>query len=120
MSHELRTPGRRPRSDGGALREETDVAVVARLADRINVEVDGPARMIEDVLELSRIEADGGADYRPLDVGTIVPAGVERGPHVAEVRKVCLITSTERRTGVHVVCEEAQLISAVANLVDNG
>jgi two-component system, OmpR family, sensor histidine kinase SenX3 len=120
VSHELRTPVGALALLGEALREETDPVVVARLADRINVEVDRAARMIEDLLDLSRSEADGGAEYRPLDVEGVVAAGVERGARIAEKRKVRLITSTERTNGIQVMGDEVQLVSAVANLVDNG
>lgn len=72
VSHELRTPVGALALLAEALIEETDPVVVGKLADRINIEIDRAARMIEDLLDLSRIEADGGVDYRPLDVEKIV------------------------------------------------
>jgi two-component system sensor histidine kinase SenX3 len=117
VSHELRTPVGALALLGEALSGETDLEVVSRLAVRISAEADRAARMIEDLLDLSRIEGGGPMGHRPVAVQAVVGAAVERAAPVVGPRNVRVVTSTAG--DAYVLGDEAQLVSAVANLIDN-
>jgi len=119
VSHELRTPVGALALLGEALSGESDPEVVSRLARRITAEADRAARMIEDLLDLSRIEGGGPAPRRQVSVDMLVSAALERSRPVAELRRVHLQSSHRRAPGAWLMGDEAQLVSAVANLVDN-
>ena len=119
VSHELRTPVGALALLGEALSGETDPEVVSRLAVRISAEADRAARMIEDLLDLSRIEAGGPMGHRPVAVQAVVAAAVERAAPVVGPRNVRVVTSTVGAGDAHVLGDETQLVSAVANLIDN-
>ncbi len=119
VSHELRTPVGALALLGEALCGESDPMVVSRLAGRITAEADRAARMIEDLLDLSRIEAGGAGAREIIGIASVVSAAVERSHAVAGRREVKLVLSAEDATPVRVVGDEAQLVSAVANLIDN-
>ena len=119
VSHELRTPIGALALLGEALSGETDPAVVSRLAERITAEADRAARMIEDLLDLSRIEAGGPMTLRHVAVEAVVVAAVDRVRPVAGLRDVALVTQCNHPPGVKLNGDDHQLVSAVANLVDN-
>ncbi|MDP1804317.1 MAG: ATP-binding protein [Acidimicrobiales bacterium] len=119
VSHELRTPIGALTLLGEALSGQTDPAVVSRLAARITAEADRAARMIEDLLDLSRIESAEPPDHRLVDSDAIVAAAIERAAPAAGLKGVRLLSATRRARNVQVLGDEAQLVSAVANLVDN-
>lgn len=119
VSHELRTPVGALALLGEALTGETDPIVVSRLAARITAEADRAARMIEDLLDLSRIEAGGPSAGADVSVGSVVSAAVDRAQSSAVLRDVRLVVSASTDSDVEVEGDEAQLVSAVANLVDN-
>jgi len=119
VSHELRTPVGALALLGEALSGETDPIVVSRLAKRITAEADRAARMIEDLLDLSSIEAGGPMNRRRVSVGAVVSAAVERAQPSATLRSVRLVVSAPSLHEAFVEGDEAQLVSAVANLVDN-
>jgi len=118
VSHELRTPIGALALLGEALAGELDTEVIARLAGRVMAEADRAGRMIEDLLDLSRIEADGLHERRPLSVDAVVSSAVERERPLAEMREVVVATAPGL-SGLHIIGDETQLVSAVANLVDN-
>lgn len=119
VSHELRTPVGALALLGEALCGESDPEVVSRLAERITAEADRAARMIEDLLDLSRIEGGGEATLQVVGVASVVSAAVERSHAVAGRRQVQLVVSTADAAAMRVMGDEAQLVSAVANLIDN-
>ena len=119
VSHELRTPVGALALLGEALSGESDPTVVSRLAGRITAEADRAARMIEDLLDLSRIEAGDRFRQERVSVDALVSAAIERSRPVAGLCQVELESSTDRARGAWLLGEEAQLVSALANLVDN-
>ena len=119
VSHELRTPVGALALLGEALSEEADPEVVSRLARRITAEADRAARMIEDLLDLSRIEGGGPVPRQKVSVEGLVAAALERSRPVADLRGVHLRGSVSGAVGASLMGDESQLVSAVANLVDN-
>jgi len=119
ISHELKTPVGALGLLAETLVDETDAAVARRLAERMQVEAARVGRTIEDLLELSRIEAEESPDREPVPVHLVVAEAVERARAAAE----------QRRTPIEVVEPDAaltiangdrrQLVSAIYNLLEN-
>ncbi len=118
VSHELRTPVGAMGVLAETLADETDPAVMRRLAGRITGEADRAGRLVDDLLDLSRIEAEGVHDRRRLEVGPVVAAAVHRVGPLADQRGV-EIRVTSGPALLSVVGEAGQLVSAIANLLDN-
>jgi two-component system sensor histidine kinase SenX3 len=118
VSHELRTPVGAMGVLAETLADERDPEVMRRLAARITAEAERAGRLIDGLLDLSRIEAAGIDGRRRVDVGSVVRAAVERVAHLAEQLGVELVV----RTGdveLAVEGDENQLVSAVVNLLQN-
>ncbi len=118
ISHELKTPVGALSLVAETLEGEDDPVVVARLSHRMRTEAERLGRIIEDLLDLSRIEAEESPSRDPVAVHLVVGEAVDRLRPVAEHRGIRLeveepprdlITGGDRR----------QLVSAVHNLVDN-
>ncbi|MDQ6947080.1 MAG: ATP-binding protein [Actinomycetota bacterium] len=118
VSHELRTPIGALALLGEALSGELEPEVIARLAGRVLAEADRAGRMIEDLLDLSRIEAEGLQGPQLVNIDAVVSSAVERVGPLADLREVKVATESDPG-GLHIEGEESQLVSAVANLVDN-
>ena len=118
VNHELRTPIGALGVLAEALAEETDVEVVHRLAARISVEVDRARTLIEDLLELGRLEVRLAERRDELHLDAVVRAAVERVVPLAG-RHGVRVEVDRCAPGVSVEADEDQLVSAVANLLDN-
>ena len=76
------------------------------------------ARTIDDLLELSRIEAHELPSRDPVPVHLIVAEAVDRTRPAAELRRI-EIRAREPSSRLTVIGDRRQLVSAVANLLDN-
>ena len=117
VSHELRTPIGALSVLAEALAAEEDPVVVRRLVSRISTEVDRASTVIHDLLDLSLIEAGAPAEPAPLSVSALVAAAVDRVRSVAGQRQVDVAVGDV--PALAVLGDEDQLVSAVANLLDN-
>lgn len=117
VSHELRTPVGALAVLAETLADEEDLEVVRRLAGRISGEVARAEQMIVDLLDLSRIESDGGAAAEPLGAPDIVAAAAERVAAKAAENGVDVATTDVDDVVIH--GRRGELVSAVANLLDN-
>ena len=72
LSHELKTPlgGMAALSD--SMIGETDHAVIARLAERVASEAQRMSMVIDDLLDLSRIESRADVRFEDVDIASIV------------------------------------------------
>jgi two-component system sensor histidine kinase SenX3 len=118
VSHELRTPVGALRVLAETLQDEPDIDVAHRLAARILGEADRATRIIEDLLDLSRIEAEGVQVRRRVPVAELLTEAAERVRPAAEQCRVTLDVAAPV-AGLSVVGDDRQLVSALANLLDN-
>jgi len=117
LSHELKTPIGGIAALSDTMVDERDPEVVRRLAERIVQESHRMAGIVDDLLDLSRIEFGVADDWGPVDVHGVV----------REV--VSTLQATSARVGIEVRAsgsspdevngDRAQLVSAVSNLVEN-
>ncbi|MEL7156619.1 MAG: ATP-binding protein, partial [Actinomycetota bacterium] len=99
--------------------DSRDPEVIDRLAGRLQNEAMRLGDMIEDLLALSTLESGAVSEPDLMDLHQVVQLAVERSAGAAEQRQI-----TIRRTGscegpVFVDGDQGQMISAVANLLDN-
>jgi two-component system sensor histidine kinase SenX3 len=118
ISHELKTPVGALAVLAEALAEIDDPAATRRLADKMVGEAHRAARTIDDLLELSRTELGGAAAKDVVSVAQVVDDAVERARAAAE--KHSINVNVDSGAGdLHVVGSHRQLVSAVANLLEN-
>jgi two-component system sensor histidine kinase SenX3 len=118
VSHELKTPMGALGLLAETLQFERDPAVASRLAERINSEAFRVNRIIEDLLDLSRIEGEGSPTREPIPVSLIIADAIERIRIAAEQRDV-KINFEEPEVSHVVIGDRRQLISAVHALLEN-
>ncbi|MGQ0744484.1 MAG: sensor histidine kinase [Acidimicrobiales bacterium] len=144
VSHELRTPVGALGLLAEALTVESDPEVTARLRGRITVEAERAARLVTDLLDLSRLEAEPAGHPERVTVGEIVATAVDRVLALAGRREVTVrapdLAKAERAgplphpgsadgdgygsdlegpLGAELYGDIGQLVSAVANLLEN-
>ena len=118
VSHELKTPVGALGLLAETMAAEEDPVVTQRLACRLQDEAARVARVIEDLLDLSRIEAEEAPLREPVQVHLIVGQAAERVRASAATRSVTIDTSgVPRRPAV--LGARRQLVSAVVNLLEN-
>ncbi len=118
VSHELKTPMGALGLLAETLQFERDPSVAQRLAGRINSEAFRVNRIIEDLLDLSRIEGEGSPTREPVPVTLFVADALERIRTAAEQHQVTLHFK-EPDTNFVIVGDRRQLVSAVHALLEN-
>lgn len=118
ISHELKTPVGALGLLAETLAGEEDPIVGARLAERMQIEAFRVGRIIEDLLDLSRIEAEESPQRAPVAVHLILAEAAERIRAVAEHRSIDL-TVNEPPRRLTVLGDRRQLVSAVHSLAEN-
>jgi len=118
VSHELRTPIGALGVLAETLAVEDDPEVVRRLARHIMSEADRAGKLIEDLLDLSRIEASGVVVEAVVDMAAVVATAADRVTAPATQRGVSILVTRPDSTAP-VLGDERQLVSAVVNLLDN-
>lgn len=117
ISHELKTPVGGLAVLADAMAGLDDLDLVHSLAERMVVEAHRASSTIDDLLELSRIELGGAIDHEMVDVGMLIAEAVARVRTMADAAGVHVAVSPSG--GAVVRGDERQLVSAIANLVDN-
>ncbi len=118
VSHELKTPMGALGLLAETLQFERDPTVAHRLAERINSEAFRVNRIIEDLLDLSRIEGEGSPTREPIPISLIVADSIERIRTAAEQHDV-KIDFEEPEQSLVVFGDRRQLISAIHALLEN-
>ncbi len=118
MGHELKTPVGALGLLADTIASEDDPAVTRRLAERMAGEAVRVGRIVDDLLDLSRIEAEEAPRREPVPVHSVVAEAVERARPLAGARRITIDGAGLPRH--HVVRgDRGQLVSAVVNLLEN-
>jgi two-component system, OmpR family, sensor histidine kinase SenX3 len=118
VSHELKTPMGALSLLAETLLSETEPAVGRRLAERIHTEAFRVSRIIDDLLDLSRIESEESPPREPVLINLIMAEATERIRAAADHRRI-KISLEEPEPPVAVLGDRRQLTSAVYNLLEN-
>ncbi len=118
VSHELKTP-----IGALALLAETmaagdDSPVNPQLADRVQHEAGRLGRIVDDLLDLSLIEAQEAPTREPVPVHVVLHEAAERVRGAADAVGIPLSVPPVA-TDLVVIGDRSQLVSAVMNLLDN-
>ena len=119
VSHELKTP-----VGGIALLAEAivaardDPAAVERFASRIAVESTRLTTLVQEIVELSRLQADDAlAEPVLVDIGKVVRESIEATRVLADAHQICFVTSLDPRAWAY--GDANMLRTAVVNLLTN-
>ncbi|MEO3779679.1 ATP-binding protein [Micromonospora sp. B11E3] len=129
VSHELKTPIGALQLLAEALLDATepagaapdlseDLVAARRFAERIQHESTRLGRLVQELLELTRLQgAEPQPAPEPVAVDWVVAEAVDRTRTTAAARRVEVVTEGER--GLTVYGSDTQIATAVANLVEN-
>ena len=118
VSHELKTPMGALGLLAETLVVEPDGEVAKRLANRIHTEAFRVSRIIDDLLDLSRIEAESAPPREPVLVNLVMAEAVERVRAAADNRGIAIVLY-EPTPPVAVIGDRRQLVSALHALLEN-
>lgn len=118
VSHELKTPMGALGLLAETLLEETEPEISNRLAQRIHTEAFRISRIIDDLLDLSRIESEESPPREPVLVSLVMAESAERVRAAAEQRQI-EVKLEEPSPPLAVMGDRRQLTSAVYNLLEN-
>ena len=117
LSHELKTPIGGIAALGDTMVDETDPAVMKQLADRIVRESFRMAGIVNDLLDLSRIEFGRSTEWERIEMNGVIKEVIALSQDNARRHKVELVTSGD--FAAEVFGDRSQLISAFSNIVEN-
>ncbi|MGC8626513.1 MAG: sensor histidine kinase [Acidimicrobiales bacterium] len=118
LSHELRTPLGALSLLAETLDSEEDPEVIARLTARVGEEATRFTRIVDDLLDLSRIEAGGMGPFVPVAVAGLI-AEVVDGFRDQATAKGIRLQVPNIDGDLWVLASRRDMVSAIANLVDN-
>jgi two-component system, OmpR family, sensor histidine kinase SenX3 len=118
ISHELKTPVGAMVLLAETLLDEDDPEVMRRMSERMATEALRVGHTIDDLLELSRLEAGDEQPDEPVRVAQFVAEAVDRFRSAADRRGIVLEVEDVPLQFV-VQGDRRQLVSAVSNLLDN-
>ncbi len=118
VSHELKTPMGALGLLAETLTVEPDPEIGQRLASRIHTEAFRVSRIIDDLLDLTRIESEEAPPREPIYINLVMAEAVERVQSAAEQRKIT-IELHEPDPPVYVLGDRRQLVSAIHSLLEN-
>jgi two-component system sensor histidine kinase SenX3 len=118
ISHELKTPVGALAVLAEALADIDDPSAARRLSEKMVGEAHRAARTIDDLLELSRTELGGAAATDLVSVAKVIDEAVVRAQSAAEHLSIS-VNVTSASDDLHVLGSHRQLVSAVANLLEN-
>jgi two-component system phosphate regulon sensor histidine kinase PhoR len=118
-SHELRSPLTTVRAAAETLRTvENDAKASARFIELIQRNAERLASLIDDLLELSRIESrELKLELEPLDISAIVDRTLAQHAHRAQVKRIAVRHELTGTPGVR--ADRRALDHILGNLIDN-
>ena len=117
LSHELKSPVGAIALLAETLGDEEDLSLIRRLSGRVQLEALRVSRVVDDLLELSRIEHEG-VRHEDVAISAIVHEAAARANALAEHRAIALAINAAPGELI-VEGDRRQLVSALSNLVDN-
>jgi two-component system sensor histidine kinase SenX3 len=119
ISHELKTPIGAVSLLAEALHAAAkEPEQVKRFAKRLTKESDRLARITQEIIELSRLQAaDALSKPETVDIDHVVAAAIDQNRVVAEARNVTIASGGD--AGAEVFGDESLLVVAVHNLISN-
>ncbi|MHB1536489.1 MAG: sensor histidine kinase [Acidimicrobiales bacterium] len=118
VSHELKTPVGALILLAETIDGEEDPEVVTRLSARLSTEAERLGRIIDDLLDLSRIEANEGAGGEPVLLARVLRDAVDGLRPMADRHRIT-VELEDPPASVSVAGHPRDLVSAVANLIEN-
>ncbi|MGC8464406.1 MAG: ATP-binding protein [Acidimicrobiales bacterium] len=118
VSHELKTPIAAMQLLAETMTLEEESSVLRRLASRIEKEASRLNHIVDDLLDLSRIESEEDTTVEIVELNSVLNEVKSRVLAAAEVKGVELSITMPQESS-HVLGHRHQLISAIYNLVDN-
>ena len=118
VSHELKTPIGALSLLADSLAADLEPEVVARLAGRMQFEIQRVANTIDDLLTLATLEDESGRPDEQVDIGAVVATAADRISETADQRDVKVVVSMSSDLA-QMRGSRLQLESAVFNLLDN-
>ncbi len=119
VSHELKTPVGAISLLAEALESSADdEQAVRRFAKRMHKESARLAALVQDIIELSRLQgANVAKEGRPVDINTVVSESVDRSQLPAESKNIELVVGGHAAAMVY--GDQDLLVTALRNLIDN-
>jgi two-component system sensor histidine kinase SenX3 len=119
VSHELKTPVGAIRVLADAVTDAADDPVaVKRFADRMLIESDRLTALVQQIIELSRLQGDEPLEAPvAVDVDAVIATSVDNVTVDAEGKHITVVTGGTK--GLRVLGNEEQVAAAVSNLVSN-
>jgi len=119
VSHELKTPIGAIQLLAEAVGEaRDDPEAVERFAGRMRTESERLTRLVQQIIDLSRLQADVASEHSVvIKVGELVAEAVEHSHTDAEAKAITI--TQDIQPDLYVLGDRAQLHAAVSNLVEN-
>ena len=119
VSHELKTPVGGLSLLAEAIQDaKGDPEAVVRFGGRMRVEADRLNRLIQEIVDFSRLQGDDSIDQPALvDVDRVVSEALDRTKLAADAKDIDLVG--ECAVGLAVFGDEGLLVTAVRNLLSN-
>jgi two-component system sensor histidine kinase SenX3 len=118
VSHELKTPIGALELLAETLASETDPGATRPLAELMVKEAERLSRIVDDLLDLSLIETQESPRREPTPVSVLLEDALERVAPAAQAAGIA-IDVDDAAGEVMVACDRRQMVSAIANLLDN-
>jgi len=118
VSHELKTPIGALGLLAETMAATDDVVTLQLLAERVVRESDRLARIVDDLLDLSTIEAQEAPTREPMPIRLLLSESVDLVQAAADAAGVPVRVGPEP-PDIEIFCDPRQLRSALVNLLDN-
>ncbi len=118
VSHELKTPIGALEILAETLASESDPAVTRPLAERLVKEADRLGQIVDDLLDLSMIETQESPRREPVPLSVLLDDAIERVRRASDAARITIVLE-DAAPGAIVECDRRQMVSAIANLLDN-
>jgi two-component system, OmpR family, phosphate regulon sensor histidine kinase PhoR len=117
-SHELRSPLTTIKAAAETLRDEEDVKSARRFVELIQRNAERLSNLIDDLLELSRIESrELNLELEPVDLHVVAERTLAQHAHRAQLKRITLTQQVP--AGLSARADRRALDHVLGNLVDN-